>query len=46
VVSTSPYRTNEVPSVAMNDGSPSVTVRNALIAPTTKPKISAKTMAR
>ena len=46
VVRTRPYRTNDVPSVAMNDGSPSVTVRNALIAPTARPKISVMMMAR
>ena len=46
VVRTTPYRMNDVPSVAMNDGSPSVTVRNALTAPTTRPKISVMMMAR
>ena len=30
----------------MNDGSPSVTVRNPLIQPTTRPKISEMMMAR
>ena len=32
VVSTRPYSTNDVPSVAMNDGSRSVTTRNPLTA--------------
>ena len=46
VVRTRPYSTNAVPKVAMNDGSPSVTTRNPLMKPTTRPKASATMMAK
>ena len=46
VVRTTPYSTNAVPKVAMNDGSPSVTTRNPLMKPTNRPKASETMMAR
>ena len=46
VVFTIPSRTNPVPRVVMNDGSPTVTVRNALIQPTTTPISRAIRIAR
>ena len=40
-----PSRTNPVPSVVMNDGTPIVTVKNPFTQPTTSPSSSAKRIA-
>src|ERR1022692_4456396 len=45
VVSMTPIRMNPVPTVVMNDGTPSVTVRKPLTQPTTTPMSRATTIA-